>query len=733
VKEVTLSICIALVTSVVVYATASGEVQIQPTAAALGSAQTVTLTASQPVLWQLSGSGSLDRRLGTSVTYRAPARIGPQHTLAGCPVGPADSIFNVRIDHLPQASQAVSWLQPFQSTKLQLVYEWGENLVTAATPRIKHYFRYTHALDGTTFPSPSLAARKRQNGAFANDAGTDHHMLMVDKDSCQFFETYQDGVPVPECPGCTAASGRTYGAGDYAQPIDGSTDAAGLPLAPLTIHLSELQAGMVRHAARMTLSRGYVGNQSIWPATTSTGWLVGGPPMGTRFRLRADYVLDGVVGVNILDPGDYPGGTPGPTVTITGCTVAPTVSVSQGWSSVNQVVVQDPGRGCVSPRVEFSGGSPRRPARAEAVQFGSAALAILRGFQQYGIFLADNGISGQVGLSTDVTTDPDIMRQLSFLTNAITGRDLQIVDESALLLDRSTIQVNPANGYQPIDNYAAVLAIDPSSRRILRRVPIALQPITIGTPEPTMVIQAGTPGIRIPYWVHGGSAAVTWSLEGVGTLDSSGLYTAPQTVTDGAMAQVTIRSTRDPQSLAVVNIRVLPAGRILIDCGRESRGGIADTAGTWLADVGRESGSYALGNDWYPVKAWGAIPNRSVYETFLYTWGDDIVYKLHVPNGRYEVTLMVGHPGTNESYYSTDQWDLNLTWIGPHNISVNGSLAQTYDFGAAVKYLGRTPSPLIFAVDVVDTSLELALQATTSQYGHTVPLLNGLVISPIVQ
>ena len=136
--------------------------------------------------------------------------------------------------------------------------------------------------------------KKRETGSFSTDGNNDHHVLTVNHQTCRFYETYQDGDPDPYCATCTANSGWSYASTSYAQPASpdsggGTTDAAGLPLSPLTLHLSEIQAGAVNHALRFTSCLGCISGTGIWPAVGSTGGQLGAPPMGARFRLKARF------------------------------------------------------------------------------------------------------------------------------------------------------------------------------------------------------------------------------------------------------------------------------------------------------------------------------------------------------------------------------------------------------------------------------------------------------------
>jgi hypothetical protein len=70
-----------------------------------------------------------------------------------------------------------------------------------------------------------------------------------------------------------------------------SADAAGLPILPGLIRYEEVAAGEIRHAIRVTAPQTQAAY--VWPATHFASELTGAeyPPMGQRFRLKADVDL----------------------------------------------------------------------------------------------------------------------------------------------------------------------------------------------------------------------------------------------------------------------------------------------------------------------------------------------------------------------------------------------------------------------------------------------------------
>ncbi len=432
-------------------------IHLTPANPVAAEGNTITISADRPVRFTLTGAGSLSVQNAQTVTYSAPVSLSHSHVLNGCMVTPADSVFNTRVDQIPVHANSAAWMPNLSASGVSITYQWGTNLVTNSATFIPQYFNYTANLNGTPFPVLSNSARRRETGSYTTDGYNDHHMLTVNRQSCTFYETYQDGVAVSGCPTCTAASGAVYPATSYSE-LQASTDAAGLPLAPLTVHLDELEAGAITHALRFTTCAGCISQNSLWPAVYSTGWSPSGMPMGARLRLKSSF-----------DISSYP----------------------------------------------------------------RAAQIVLTAMKQYGMFLADIGMQGQISFSSDVTRDTAITQQLASITG-LSADNFEVVDESSLMLNPQLTVVNPANAYVKPNNSALLTVTDASNPANFVRVPIALQPITVGTPDPVLTVQAGTNPFPLAAWVNGtANQGITWSISpavGAGSIDAQAHYTAPALV-----------------------------------------------------------------------------------------------------------------------------------------------------------------------------------------------------------
>lgn len=640
-------------------------INISPAAPVVNAGGTVTISADRPVLISLFGYGTLSSTTSTSTVYQAPSSLYPQHLLNGCMVGPNDSVFNMNISKLPVDPNSAAWTPFILSNGATVGFKWGMNLVNNATPMAAQQFQTTSQLNGTSFPAPPQTSQKRQNGAYTTDENVDHHMISLNTQTCQFYETNQQGIPLSQCPACTADSGWTYASTSYAMPSTtaggGTTDSSGLPLAPLTVHVSEIWAGHISHALRFTACAACVGPQAKWPATASVGTQPGAPPVGTRFRLKSSFNVSG---------------------------------------------------------------------------FPTAAQRVLVALQQYGMILTGPGVDGEISISTDVTEDAVSFQALQSLTGgALNSSDFEVVNEASYMLSPASTAVNPLNGYQYPVSFALLIVTDAANHKNSVELPIALQAAMVGTQQPSIVVQAGTPAFQIPNWVTGSSnQTVNWTISpssGGGTISSTGLYTPPTSVNNPQNVTLNLVSAANtiPYATTSVGLTIIPSGAIRIDSG--STVATTDDRGlTWLPDVGSETGNYTVVNDASAQNAWSGVYNHAIWQTYKQTAGDDILYNFRVPNGTYAVQMMFGVGNCQGSFAGQGPGN-GMLW-GPLNLQSQSSVVDTnWDFGLPVNYQCQTPETASMLAQVTNNALAVAVRATGGDSQHTAALLNGLTITPV--
>jgi hypothetical protein len=152
-------------------------------------------------------------------------------------------------------------------------------------------FEYADESDAGPYPIPLDAPIE---GGPQSDG--DRHILVIDRDNCILYELYS---AYPQANGTwQAESGAIFNLRSNAlRPTTWtSADAAGLPILPGLIRYDEVASGEIKHAIRFTVPQ--TRNTFIWPARHQASSLSGQqyPPMGQRFRLKANFNISGFSG-----------------------------------------------------------------------------------------------------------------------------------------------------------------------------------------------------------------------------------------------------------------------------------------------------------------------------------------------------------------------------------------------------------------------------------------------------
>lgn len=264
---------------------------ISPTAPAVQRAGTVQFTANRAVTWSLAAGsvGSID----ANGLYTAPTSIVVKQKVGPCQLLPPDHIYNTRIDGLPIHANS-NTLVSLTSTnyRIEVQPSLPINIIDNSTPSINWVFGYT-PLNNGTFQFLDWPFGTIQSGWFLTPyGGEDRHILAVNRETCEFSDIYNKYPPGsnPNCPLCTSAGGVKYFS-DHILPTNGATDAASMALQPITLRLSDMQAGVIQHALRFTLWNDKIKPSHVWPATanavpwcTGTCW-----EYGMYARLKSAY------------------------------------------------------------------------------------------------------------------------------------------------------------------------------------------------------------------------------------------------------------------------------------------------------------------------------------------------------------------------------------------------------------------------------------------------------------
>jgi hypothetical protein len=216
--------------------------------------------------------------------------------VAGCPVFPATSVWNQRVDRLPVAAGSAAVIRSIGVTA-GVHADFGSGLYDgsrigipyvvvhgAKTPKARVAFDYADESDKGPYPIPAGVPIE---GAPAHASEGDRHALIVDRDTCRLYELYalrRSGA------GWAAGSGAIWSLRSNALRPSGwtSADAAGLAILPgLARWEGDAATGHIDHALRFTVQR--TRRAFIYPARHQASDLTDPslPPMGLRVRLKA--------------------------------------------------------------------------------------------------------------------------------------------------------------------------------------------------------------------------------------------------------------------------------------------------------------------------------------------------------------------------------------------------------------------------------------------------------------
>jgi hypothetical protein len=286
----------------------------------------------------IDGPVGVDARADSPPDAPGDAVPLPGRTLGGCPVLPSNHVFNTPVADLPVHPNSAAFMATIGNHNIHLdlgtsvdmtsaeYYGIPYNVVagnTLAWTRISYSSTDPDmgdpALDETdcvdqssgaahTIVSPCLASKapkpwlpiptaSKVEGGLDRDPAQpygDHHMLIVDSDTCRLWELYH--CYPSDAHGWDIFGSATFDLKSNALRPAGwtSSDAAGFPILPLLLLANEASSGEIKHALRFTISSSSIRKEYVWPARhlTSNGTTSSSlPPMGQLFRLKASYQI----------------------------------------------------------------------------------------------------------------------------------------------------------------------------------------------------------------------------------------------------------------------------------------------------------------------------------------------------------------------------------------------------------------------------------------------------------
>ena len=208
-----------------------------------------------------------------------------------CPIFPATNVWNKPVDTMPVATNSAAMINAI-GANVGLHPDFGSfagygipiNVVTRN--QVTHRVRFLYKSESNHVPYPIPAHPKIE-------AGSDRHMLIVNRGTCRLYELYAVRHTTT---GWHAGSGAVWSlTSNHLRPNGWtSADAAGLPILPGLVRHNEVKAGVIDHALRFTAPHTCSGH--IYPARhdAGSGSCANWPPMGLRVRLKASFSLAGL-------------------------------------------------------------------------------------------------------------------------------------------------------------------------------------------------------------------------------------------------------------------------------------------------------------------------------------------------------------------------------------------------------------------------------------------------------
>jgi hypothetical protein len=219
-----------------------------------------------------------------------------------CPLFPPNNVWNTPIDNLPVHPLSDAYIETIGRDEA-FHPDFGSGIwppedggpigipfvvVPADQPGVPVSFGYDEESDPGPYPippNPPIEGGPQSDG--------DRHILIVQEGTCRLYELF-DAWPQGDG-SWEAGSGAIFDLNSNALRPAGwtSADAAGLPILPGLVRYDEVASGEITHALRFTAPE--TQRASVWPARHFASDETGEefPPMGQRFRLRADFDMSG--------------------------------------------------------------------------------------------------------------------------------------------------------------------------------------------------------------------------------------------------------------------------------------------------------------------------------------------------------------------------------------------------------------------------------------------------------
>ncbi len=206
-------------------------------------------------------------------------------TISGCPIFPANNVWNTPIDTLPVHPNSAAYINSISPTAgFHYDMTFPLNIVPGTQPKVPLNIAYPDESDPGPYPIPPNAGVEN---------GGDLHVIVLDKDNCILYETYNSVLQADGSWNVDSAAKWSLTSNALRPAGWTSADAAGLPMLPGFLRYDEVLSGQINHALRFTAPQ--TQRLYVWPgrhyASQNTSPSL--PPMGQRFRLKASFDISG--------------------------------------------------------------------------------------------------------------------------------------------------------------------------------------------------------------------------------------------------------------------------------------------------------------------------------------------------------------------------------------------------------------------------------------------------------
>ena len=652
---------------------------VTPSTATVQTTKSIQFASTDTVTWSLV-PGSVGS-ISAGGLYTAPATIQNKNVIAGCPVVPDSHIYNIDVTSLPvDANSATRMANIGSGIPINFEISFPPNLMNNATSTDTMKFYYTTTHDGEGFqilPTPyrGVETNLRPNDYFVQD----RHQLGVNTDTCEFSEIYNYypvGTNVPQsCPTCNAQSGTKWMGTSYQLPsYDGSTDAAGLYVQPLSLRYDELKRGEINHALRFTLSNGYNYSGFNWPGTNyaaNCGVLADCVPYGSRFRLKSSFS-------------------------------------EAGFSTTARTII----RALKKHGMHHSDGG---------INFHIQAMTdVISDTETF------HALMTEIPASALDSGDFEQVDMSSLMVSTATGR-VKYPNAYSTYGPNYAIVIATKNS----DSTAAYIHV------AVQGVNAGIKNTPFPADHGAISVMAGTPQFSIPYNVTGSTqtTATCTMTPTIGTLTSGCLYTAPSSVVKFSSAMVTVTPVADSTAPVTFPLVVYSSSGIRVDTGwkagtitspvipydSQNNYGPDGSGDYWAANMpGSLMNWYSRDDGSYPQTDWRQPQPSDIGLHYSGMHGtSDGFFGAYAPNGTYLLSLRFGYDGAQSNFVQQIESQNEILMSSSSFVTFIGTSAYTAK--TSTHSITVTDNNFYFALRFPDNSKFTQLSAFELEYTGPLP------------